>query len=297
MSSVISSCPTCGRTLDAGVNCPQCQISSYAAYPATSAAEPLRGAYTDLLWAFAVWGVSGGFLIVLDFAYRFYIWRTQGAMPDIQFTPLLAIVTLAFTMVMQLAGLGAAWLAVTRIGKRPFWQTLGWNWHPRFRLIHAFGLALVMLGVAVAAEKLLPHRQTDMEKLLKLGLAVKLMLAALAVLTAPLVEEIVYRGVIFSGVEGLWGTRAAIVLATAVFAIVHVPQYWGSWAANTAILSLSLVLTLLRAWSGQLLPCVVVHLVYNGIQAGLVLAASDKTAQQNQTETAFVSLMRWLGWC
>src|SRR5262249_26438802 len=121
------------------------------------------------------------------------------------------------------------------------------------------------------------------------------MVAALAVLTAPLIEEIVYRGVIYSAVEGLWGSGVAVAFVTALFALVHVPQYWGSYAAITAILSLSLVLTLLRRWTGKLLPCVATHLVYNGIQAGLLLAASKKAPDKDQTEAALVALMCCFG--
>ena len=300
MEIALSNCRLCGRNLEPGMGeiCPQCSASYAAVAQDAPAPTVLKPAVVmtlfDLAWAFVVWGVSGGFLIVLDVAYRASIWL-QGRTLDLQFTAPLVIASLILTMMMHVAGFVAAWLVVTRVGRRPFWQTLGWGWHPRFKWLHAAGLALLMLGVAVLAEKLLPHKETDLEKLLKLGMAVKLMVAALAVLTAPLIEEIVYRGVVYSSAEGLWGKTAAVALVTVLFALVHVPQYWGSWAANTAILSLSLVLTLLRAWSGTLLPCVVTHLVYNGIQAGLLLAAPDKVPEQNQTQAAVVSMAQWLG--
>ncbi len=291
----VSNCRLCGRIVEPGMSdfCPQCGASYAAIAHETPASKPT---VFDLAWAFVVWGISGGFMLLLDVAYRASIWL-QGKTLDLQITTPIVIASLILTMMMHVAGFVAAWLVVTKVGKRPFWRTLGWGWHPRFKWFHAVGLALLMLGVAVLSEKLLPHKETDLEKFLKLGLAVKLMVAALAVLTAPLIEEIVYRGVVYSSAEGIWGKPAAVVLVTLLFALVHVPQYWGSWAANTAILSLSLVLTLLRAWSGSLLPCVVTHLVYNGIQAGLLLAAPDKTPEKNQTQAAVVSIAQWLGWC
>ena len=109
-----------------------------------------------------------------------------------------------------------------------------------------------------------------------MGMAIRIMVAALAVVTAPLIEEIVYRGMIYSSVEGLMGKSAAVTFVTLLFALVHAPQYWGSAAALTAILSLSLVLTLLRAWTGKLLPCVATHLVYNAIQAVVLLVRRKK---------------------
>jgi membrane protease YdiL (CAAX protease family) len=94
-------------------------------------------------------------------------------------------------------------------------------------------------------------------------------------------------------------------LVTFIFALVHVPQYWGSVAAITAIVSLSLVLTLLRAWTGSLLPCVATHFVYNGVQAVFLLLAPEKaletvpqhsaTAAASAFAAAPTLLSQWLG--
>ncbi len=295
MSSVITSCTVCGRPVDAvaGGFCNAC-APSFASPPMPSVMED-KASFLDLFWAFGVWGISGGFLLILDAAFRVYMKITQGQMPEIQMNTAIAIVSLGLTMIFQLAGLVAAWMYLTRLGKRPFWRTMGWGWHPKFKLQHAVGLAVLMLGVAVLCEKLLPHHETDLEKILKLGLPVRLMMASLAVLTAPLIEEVVYRGVVYSTLEKLWGSVAGVVLVTVLFATVHVPQYWGSPAAITAILSLSLVLTLLRAWTGKLLPCFVTHLVYNGIQAVLLLAATGKP-DENKAQPAITLLSQALGW-
>jgi hypothetical protein len=187
----------------------------------------------------------------------------------------LVLVSVTSTFPAHLLTLLICWLVVTGRGRRPFLQTLGWGWHPQFKWVHAVGLAFLMMGVAVLSEKFLPHRETDLEKLLKLGLSVRILVAALAVLTAPLVEEVIYRGVLYTGIERDLGRSYGIVAVTFLFALVHVPQYWGSYAAITAIVSLSLVLTLLRAWTGKLLPCVATHLVYNGAQAVALLVAPD----------------------
>jgi uncharacterized protein len=295
MHLALTNCSFCGRGFESAGSqiCPQC-TPEYAAV--ASDRHMSKVTVFDLAWAFVVWGVSGGFLLALDIVYRATIWL-QGKTLELQITTPLVIASLVLTMLMHVAGFVAAWLVVTRVGNRPFWQTLGWGWHPRFKWFHAVGLAIVMLGVAVLSEKLLPHKETDLERFLKLGFAVKVMVAALAVLTAPLIEEIVYRGVVYASAEGLWGRTAAVVVVTALFAAVHVPQYWGSWAANVAILSLSLVLTLMRAWTGSILPCVVTHLVYNGIQAGLLLVSPDQSADKTPTQAVVVAITAWLESC
>lgn len=249
----------------------------------------------DLFWAFVVWGVSGGFLLLLDFGFRALLWLSNGHLPEIKLTRGAVIFSLVITLVMQLAGFLAAWLVITKIRRRPFWRSLGWGWIPQFKLVHAIALAFLMIGVAILSERALPHQQTDLEKILKMGMAVRVMLAALAVVTAPLIEEIVYRGVIFSSVEGLMGKAAAVIIVTLIFALVHVPQYWGSIASIAAIFSLSLVLTLLRAWTGKLLPCYATHLVYNGIQAAVLLLAPEQALNTQPNQAALTYIWRILG--
>jgi membrane protease YdiL (CAAX protease family) len=301
MSSTVYICPTCGQALatEPGAYCPQCS-PAFHPEPPPPQYEPRQASWMDLFWAGIVWGVSGGFLLILNYGVLLAIWLAGGGMPDVQMTQGAVIFSLALTFVMQVAGFVAAWLVVTRIGRRPFWRTLGWGWIPQFKMVHAVGLAFLMLGVAVVAERLLPHQETDIEKLLKMGMGTRIAVAALAVMTAPLIEEIVYRGVIFSSVEGLMGKAAAVIFVTLLFALVHVPQYWGSVASITAILSLSFVLTLLRAWTGKLLPCVATHLVYNGIQAAILLLAPQQALntlpdQANQAAITFILAIMGLG--
>jgi membrane protease YdiL (CAAX protease family) len=153
---------------------------------------------------------------------------------------------------------------------------------------------MLMYGLGIFLSKVLPHKETDVEKILKLGALIRVMVAVLAVATAPLVEEVVYRGVVYTAVERISGRVTGVIAVAFIFALVHVPQYWGSVAALTAIVSLSLVLTLLRAWTGSLLPCVATHLVYNGIQAVILLVAPDKMPDAAPPKTAMM-LLQWLG--
>ena len=293
MSSTVYFCSACGRALESGPgeSCPQC---APAFHPEPTTTQSVAK-WSDLLWAFLVWGVSGPFVLMLDYLVRFIYWLKNSSLPEVQITPLAVILSLAITLAMQLIGLVAAWMFVTRMGRRPFWQSLGWGWVPQFRLVHAIGLALLMIGVAVAAEHTLPHKETDLEKFLKMGASVRIMVAALAVVTAPLIEEIVYRGVIYSTVEGLMGKVAAVTFVTLLFALVHAPQYWGSVAALTSILSLSFVLTLLRAWTGKLLPCFATHLVYNSVQALALLVTSEEATRNQPSQIALTIVWRILG--
>ncbi|MEP7338587.1 MAG: CPBP family glutamic-type intramembrane protease [Acidobacteriota bacterium] len=319
MSSTITYCPACGRSVESepGALCPQCRTSSpsSALWPTEASdppsasepsgwppvAEPIpsqdkpSNKWLDLFWAFLIWGSSGAFLLGLDALLRLVLLAMHKKLPEVEITWSMAIIMLAVTLVMQLVALLASWAYVTRWWKKPFWRTLGWHWHPQFKWVHAVALAVLMYGLGIFLSKVLPHTETDVEKILKLGTLIRVMVAVLAVATAPLVEEIVYRSVVYSAVERISGKAAAIAAATFIFALVHVPQYWGSVAAITVIVSLSLVLTLLRAWTGSLLPCVATHMIYNGVQAVILLVAPDKMPDIAPPKTAMIILMQWLG--
>ncbi len=291
MTSLTTYCPTCGTPLETATDttCRQCEspLPHIPSWPVSESGDKLWGPGPGLL----VW--LGSVLLILGFQmaaviiYLVIKVRETGQFPKtFELDWLVAVLSIASTFPAHLLTLLICWLVVTGRGRRPFLPTVGWGWHPQFKWVHAVGLAFLMMGVAFGFEQLLPHQETDMEKLLKMGVSIRLLVAALAVLTAPIVEEMVYRGVLYSGLERAWGKAAGIGLVTLLFALVHVPQYWGSYAAITAILSLSLVLTALRAYTGKLLPCVATHLVYNGIQAVALIFAPDKMIEGSQTAVA-----------
>jgi membrane protease YdiL (CAAX protease family) len=82
--------------------------------------------------------------------------------------------------------------------------------------------------------------------------------AAIAAVVATL-EETSIRGVLYRRWEGEAGTVAAIVVGTAVFAMIHLPRYGlGAMPLDAAV---GLALGGLRALTGRVLPCVVAHTV------------------------------------
>jgi membrane protease YdiL (CAAX protease family) len=250
-----------------------------------------------------LWGPGTGLLVWLSsfallFAFNLIallIWmlskrQETGGFPEsprgIEMDWLLAVLSIASTLPAHLITLLICWRVVTAVGRRPFWQTLGWGWHTQFKWVHAVALAFLMMGLSFLIGKVLPDQETDLDKILKMGTTVRILIASLAVLTAPLVEEVVYRGVLYSGIERAWGKSAGVILVTLLFAGVHYVQYRESYAAVVAITSLSLVLTLLRAATGKLLPCVAIHLVYNGLNAVFLLLAPEEMLDTNKAETA-----------
>lgn len=294
METAANYCSTCGQIFQPGFStaCPRCELvrQTSTATLASAEAEPQVigwGAGAGLL----TWGVSvalllGTQLIAMFFYFGVQMSRTGSVPKTLEIDWLLAILSIAAAIPAHLLTLLFCWFVVTGRGQRPFWQSMGWGWRPQFKWIHAAALAALMMAVAILFSKILPHQETDLEKILKLGTSVRVLTALLAVLSAPLVEEVVYRGVLYPGLERQWGAAAGVAGATLLFALVHVPQYWGSWAAISTIVLLSLVLTILRAATGSTLPGVATHFFYNGVQSISLLLGLDDSMKEKTTQTA-----------
>jgi membrane protease YdiL (CAAX protease family) len=112
-----------------------------------------------------------------------------------------------------------------------------------------------------------------------------ILVAFFATFTAPLVEEVVYRGLLYSAFQRRVGVALATVFVTILFTAVHVPQYSlganPDFAALIALFLLSLTLTLVRARTGNLLPCIVLHTIFNASQSILVVIQNFFTVNRS----------------
>lgn len=173
----------------------------------------------------------------------------------------------------HLLTLGIVWAVVTRFGKRPFWSTLGWSRGKGFGYWTSAGLAalLYVIGISMIYFFRQDGVETAMERIVGSSRQTALAIAFMAVITAPLVEELVYRGVLYSALQKAAGRTLAVVGVMVLFTAIHVPQYWPNYGVIGAVCLLSVSLTLVRAYTGRLLPCFIMHLVFNGIQAVLII--------------------------
>jgi uncharacterized protein len=168
----------------------------------------------------------------------------------------------------HLLTLALVWAVVTQYGYRPFWRTLGWDWSPNFGPWQSVGVAVVLLAAGmVLINRIGGGEATDLDQIISSSTAARLTTALLATATAPLVEEIIYRGLIYSALQRAMGKLGAIVIVASLFAFVHVFQYSNNLGVIAAITLLSISLTLVRAFTGRLLPCFVIHLIFNGLQS------------------------------
>lgn len=273
-------CQSCGNPIElTGLSiCPNCQaqgVSVSTAVPPERESETNRPPW-GLAVAIVMWALFTLSIFIVPFI-SILIWAqvkgvTIGRSGEgILNNPEAILVSIAAVSVahalMILLGLGV----VTGGWTRRFSKAVGWSWHPRFKLRHAMVTVLLLYAVTFLLSNVLPSAETDFDKMLKISQAVRIVIAVLAVVTAPLIEELVYRGILYPAVHAKFGRTTAIGVVGALFALVHFPQYGGSTLILVSITLLSFVLTGVRAFTGRLLPCYVVHLLYNTVGAMLIL--------------------------
>lgn len=261
--------------------------------------------------AFLVWAASIALIVIMPVLFFLpYAWAKgfhsdmpnyAQALTEFALTDKTAVILQVVSLIpSHLLTLILVWAIVTRFGKKPFWAAIGWGWPQNLPwslgLVFSAGLGVILFVIGGFIAWLFgAEKPTQLEQIINSSLAARYLISFLAVCTAPFVEEFVYRGVLFSALQrdvGLvvtWimgeafgvklgsksrdrvGVWAAVVMVLALFTIIHVPQYWPNFGVIAAVALLSIVLTLVRAYSGRLLPCIVIHLVFNGIQAIILI--------------------------
>ena len=151
-------------------------------------------------------------------------------------------------------GLLAAVVAVAPLGRAAF-PALGLrpaNWK-----YLVFGpLATLALSVAVSQLGIEPQGMKQVIQFVPKQVGPSLLL--LAVL-APIVEELVFRGLIYGWVSGRWGTMAGFIVSSLAFAAAHFEP-----AHIVLVLPLGLLFGWMRRRTDSLLPSLVSHVVNNG---------------------------------
>lgn len=194
-----------------------------------------------------------------------------------------------------------AWAIASRFGKISPIKSLGLSWPSNFGPYKSIGLAIVMFVVAMLIIYKFGGQDTEIERILRSSRAAAIVTAFVAAATAPLVEEVIYRGILYSALRRLAGPIAAVAVVASMFAGLHVLQYWPNFGAISAISLLSLTLTVIRARTGRLLPCYVIHLVFNSIQSIIIIAdpylhALFQTSQHDGAPGIVRSLAFLLSW-
>ena len=99
------------------------------------------------------------------------------------------------------------------------------------------------------------------------------LLVIFGVLVAPVVEEMLFRGFIFSVVDRSLGAAAAVVSTSLLFSLPHGVQYGWRWQNLLLLTAVGVAFGAGRAWTGSVRPSALMHASYNAtLFAGLLFA-------------------------
>jgi membrane protease YdiL (CAAX protease family) len=158
---------------------------------------------------------------------------------------------------------GAAWSGVFGFTKAPLWRAI------------ALGLLAILLFMPVctayfevlARAGIHLEPQTAVEEFSKAETqAGRVYLAVFAVLLAPLAEEVLFRGIIYSAVRDLGFPRTAFWISAVLFALIHM-----SVQIFLPILTLGLIFAWLYEKTGNLLSSITAHSAFNALNVVLLL--------------------------
>jgi membrane protease YdiL (CAAX protease family) len=222
--------------------------------PARPAPDESPFAYDPLLWALAI------FLLVMLNAPAL-----NQVLLDLGLSSASAIYLLAVLLpLMYLASLRGQADALGRIEwfRKGFWRQLGaalMGYAAYVPFLAALLMVTLLIAPALPAEQTNPvgERATQAQDALSwLALFVQ------AALLAPIIEEFVFRGVLF---QVFWQRTGRVWLSAFVsgylFAVIH-PQFLGGILPITV---LGTILALVYAHTRSLLPCIVIHAINNGL--------------------------------
>jgi len=132
----------------------------------------------------------------------------------------------------------------------------------RFLLL-ALAIGLIAPVAGAWLTQWLAHGHPVTQNIQQLGentpLGWRIPLVLMVVSLGPLVEELLFRGVLLSALRQRWGNALAVSLSSLAFALAHLPGLDWQVYALPALLLLAVVLAWLRLRSGSIWPSVLAH--------------------------------------
>ncbi len=153
--------------------------------------------------------------------------------------------------------------------RAPFWRALGW------RPIHAGDMprgiayagcvlcgALLAPLINLASEAFGKKGALPIEQLFRDRTSAMLFML-MAVLIAPLVEEIIFRGYVYPVLARSFGIAGGVLTTGALFGLLHAQQLWGGWGQIALLMIVGIVFTYVRAITRSVFASYLLHLSYN----------------------------------
>jgi membrane protease YdiL (CAAX protease family) len=162
-------------------------------------------------------------------------------------------------------------LAVLR--DMPFWHSLGWrklNANPTAGTgngwMYFFSGCGLAIFVALASYNMKDTEHLPIQEIFK-NRSGAMLLMAMAVLVAPLVEETVFRGYLYPLFAKSLGVLPGILITGVLFGLMHGSQLGWTWRLVLLLSLVGVIFTFARARTGTVLASFLLHLGYNSMIA------------------------------
>lgn len=210
---------------------------------------------------------AAGLLVIIQVAAIFLMGKSPA---EVQFDPIFLVGTQVFFY----TALGGLLYGFVCLGRGlSFTSALALRRVPvNSALKILLGGILLALAVAAFNSFFPPPEKLPFEKLFSTRTNALAVLAA-SVLIAPLAEELVFRGYIYTLLEGLWGKTPAVFLSGVAFGAIHFPQLSGGYVQMAALTVVGIVFSAVRARTGNTTAAMLMHLGYNAtLSVGFLLS-------------------------
>jgi uncharacterized protein len=146
----------------------------------------------------------------------------------------------------------------------------GFGWHAPLSAhwyIAALLVGVIMPPLGAMITQILAHGHTvtqNVEELSRQASShLRLPIAIVAVTVGPMIEELLFRGVLLSALMHRLSTRWSVLICAGLFGAVHLGGLDFQWYAIPNLVLLAVVLCWLRLKSASLWPAVMAHGIYN----------------------------------
>lgn len=149
------------------------------------------------------------------------------------------------------------------------WPAVGWSVLAYFSVAIIGAIASVVFGVGEQ------EQDNVLESLgIDTGTALVYVAAFVVCVLAPLAEEFLFRGFVFTALRS-WGVPVAACISGLIFGGIHITNYLGEPVALAAaslvtLSSFGIILALLFWKTGSLIPCIVLHAINNSVAFGVM---------------------------
>ena len=167
--------------------------------------------------------------------------------------------------------IGLLYLLITVFHRLPFGRSLRLLPLPISQLAQGLAAGALLALLVNFLNVIFPPVVTPAFERLFSSQAAALLVITASLLMAPLVEEIIFRGYIYTVLERIWGVAPAVLLSGVLFGSIHFPQLWPGYFQMFLLCVVGVVFSLARARTGTTLASIALHFGYNAIISLLFL--------------------------